>query len=257
MTGMLVNQIGQLDVDIVLDEGPDQVTVMQDTYDTISQALPAVAKLLSPAQVTAAMDILIDTSPLPEDAKKKFRDASAQPPQPPPEQMAAQAKLQADAQMGQQKLQLDAAKMQQDGQLKRESAVIDAQTEREKATAQIEIERQKAANQMQIEQERANHQVQLELFKAQHQAQMAREKTAADNEMEAQRMNFRSNQEQQIRQATGYTRSPDDMLAAMMEAIGQSHQGLVAALSRPRKAVFHRDPRTGKVIGGMSVLTEE
>ena len=124
MTGMPspVNQIGQLDVDIVLDEGPDQVTVMQDTYDTISQALPAVAKLLSPAQVTAAMDILIDTSPLPEDSKKKFRDASAQPPQPPPEQIAAQAKLQADQQMGQQKLQLDAAKAQQDVQLKRESA---------------------------------------------------------------------------------------------------------------------------------------
>ena len=103
----VVNAIGELDVDIVLDEGPDSITVMQDTYDTISQALPAVAKLLSPAQVTAAMEALIETSPLPEDVKKKFRDAGAQPPQPPPEQLAAQAKLQADQAMGQQKLQLE------------------------------------------------------------------------------------------------------------------------------------------------------
>ena len=50
------------------------------------------------------------------------------------------------------------------------------------------------------------------------------------------------------------TRSPDDMLAAMMDAIGQSHQAMLAAMSKPRKvAVIQRDPRTGKVIGAISV----
>ena len=35
----MMNQIGELDVDIILDEGPDTVTLMQDTYDAIAQAL--------------------------------------------------------------------------------------------------------------------------------------------------------------------------------------------------------------------------
>ena len=69
------NAIGELDVDIILDEGPDSITLMQDTYDAIAQALPAVAPMLSPAKSTAVMEVLIETSPLPADIKKKFRDA--------------------------------------------------------------------------------------------------------------------------------------------------------------------------------------
>ena len=43
---MMRNAIGELDVDIILDEGPDTITLMQDTYEAISQALPAVAPML-------------------------------------------------------------------------------------------------------------------------------------------------------------------------------------------------------------------
>ena len=45
----------------------------------------------------------------------------------------------------------------------------------------------------------------------------------------------------------------DDALAQLVGAIGQSHQGLMQAMSKPRKAVIHRDPKTGKVIGAMSI----
>ena len=45
----------------------------------------------------------------------------------------------------------------------------------------------------------------------------------------------------------------DQALAQLVDVIGQSHQGLLQAVSKPRKAVIHRDPRTGKVIGAMSV----
>ena len=60
--GMMRNAIGELDVDIILDEGPDTITLMQDTYEAISQALPAVAPMLSPGQATAVMKVLIETS---------------------------------------------------------------------------------------------------------------------------------------------------------------------------------------------------
>jgi len=65
------NAIGELDVDIILDEGPDTVTLMQDTYEAISQALPSVAPMLSPAASAAVMKALIETSPLPSDIKKQ------------------------------------------------------------------------------------------------------------------------------------------------------------------------------------------
>ena len=104
-----------LDVDIILDEGPDTITLMQDTYDAISQALPAVAPMLSPAASKAVMDVLIETSPLPADVKKRFRDAGAQEQQQPdPKQAEAQAKLQLEQQSSQAKLAME----QQSGQAK-------------------------------------------------------------------------------------------------------------------------------------------
>ena len=48
-------------------------------------------------------------------------------------------------------------------------------------------------------------------------------------------------------------RKLDEALAQLVGVIGQSHQGLMSAMSKPRKAVIHRDPRTGKVIGASSV----
>jgi hypothetical protein len=84
----LVNVIGSLDVDIIIDEGPDTVTMMQDVFDTLQQIIPSIAPMLSPAEASAALGILIETSPLPEAAKKKFKQASEQPPDP----MQVQAK---------------------------------------------------------------------------------------------------------------------------------------------------------------------
>jgi len=91
-TGMPVieNAIGSLDVDIILDEGPDQITLQQDVYETLQQVLPAVAPLLTPQKAQAAVDLLIETSMLPDAAKKKFRDAGQ--PDPQAQQEAQQVK---------------------------------------------------------------------------------------------------------------------------------------------------------------------
>jgi hypothetical protein len=103
MTGapVIVNAIGQLDVDIVLDEGPDTVTMMDDMYETLAQIVPAIAPMLSPPEVQAVIRMLIETSPLPATAKRQFREAAmaAQQPNPMAEQMqmlqlqGAQAKV--------------------------------------------------------------------------------------------------------------------------------------------------------------------
>ena len=48
----------------------------------------------------------------------------------------------------------------------------------------------------------------------------------------------------------------DEAMAALINAIWHSHVGLMQAVSKPRKAVIHRDPNTGKVIGASSVTED-
>jgi hypothetical protein len=267
----LRNAVGELDVDIILDEGPDTVTLMQDTYDAISQALPAVAPMLSPASSKAVMDVLIETSPLPSDVKKKFRDASEQEQtQPDPKEQEAQAKLALQQQESQSKLALERERATADMLLKKQSADQDRQTEREKAMADMAIEREKAENQIQIE-----------IFKAGQLAQIKQREAASaalqQEAMQPQQQTFEfGNPQDDVTMRTLHYRNglvlendaarrkademrsskTDEALAALASVIGQSHHGLIQAMSKPRKAVIHRDPRTGKVIGAMSVTEE-
>jgi hypothetical protein len=91
-TGMptMVNAIGSLDVDIILDEGPDSITIAQETYETLGSVLSSVGPMLSPGEARAAVQILIDTSAMPSSSKKLFREASKQGQQPDPMQQQAQ-----------------------------------------------------------------------------------------------------------------------------------------------------------------------
>jgi hypothetical protein len=83
-TPQMVNVLGQLDVDIVIDEGPDNATVMQDMYESLSQIVPAIAPMLKPPEVAAVITMLIETSPLSAQHKRMFRQASMQAQQPNP-----------------------------------------------------------------------------------------------------------------------------------------------------------------------------
>jgi hypothetical protein len=155
----LINPIGELDVDIILDEGPDSVTIMQDTYDAISQALPALAPMLGPGGGQAILDVLVETSPLPADVKDRFKAASQQAQQqggqPDPKTQALMAKTQIDQQAKQSDIQIDQFKAQQKAALQQAEAQQKAALEQQKAENQIMIERYKAAAKAQIEREKA------------------------------------------------------------------------------------------------------
>ncbi|MCP2848869.1 hypothetical protein, partial [Salmonella enterica] len=79
----------------------------------LQQVIPAVAQMLTPPQAQAAVKLLVDSSSLPSDAKKQFRQAS-QPQQPDPlQQRAALAEVagkEADVQETQSKAALNMAK---------------------------------------------------------------------------------------------------------------------------------------------------
>jgi hypothetical protein len=118
MTGQpsMVNAIGQLDVDIILDEGPDTVTIAQETHETLAKILQSVGPMLTPPEARAAVRIFLNTSSIPSTEKKLFTDASEQASQPDPMQQQARAaelqKLMGEGQEKQASAQLKQAQAQ-------------------------------------------------------------------------------------------------------------------------------------------------
>ena len=271
--GMMRNAIGELDVDIILDEGPDTITLMQDTYEAISQALPAVSSMLSPGQATAVMKVLIETSPLPADVKKQFREAGEQEgQQPDPKQEEAKAKLAMQAAEGQARIALEREKAQADAANKQQAAVIDLEIERNRSANDIAIEREKAMAQMEVEKFKAEQQAQLAIATAQvkleqdaaltQQKQAAQPQQAFDfgepqDDVDVRALHYRNglvlDRDKERKQNE---RKLDEALAQLVSVIGQSHQGLIQAMNKPRKAVIQRDPKTMRVIGATSVTED-
>lgn len=70
----MVNDVAALDVDIIIDEGPDTINLMQDMYDTLL-ALASKGSQIPPA-------IMIELSPLQSSVKKKVLDMLKQSQQP-------------------------------------------------------------------------------------------------------------------------------------------------------------------------------
>lgn len=82
----LVNALGSLDVDIIVDEGPDHVNLMQDVFETLGQ--------LASAGVPVPPQAIIQMSGLPESMKKQVMGMIEQASQPSPlQQKAAQVEL--------------------------------------------------------------------------------------------------------------------------------------------------------------------
>jgi hypothetical protein len=105
------------------------------------------------------------------------------------------------------------------------------------------------------------------MFKAEQMAALKRQQTEAEimtgpmHEIDAQATQFRNGLIAKGQEGhRSAMQKQGEMLAGMMEAltrshqdIGQMHQNVLAAVSKPRKAVIQRDPRTGKVVGAVSV----
>ncbi len=77
----LTNALGHLDVDIILDEGPDTMNIMQDTQETL-RAMAQSGSQIPP-------EIFIEVSDLPSDMKKRLLEKLEQMSQPDP--MAVEA----------------------------------------------------------------------------------------------------------------------------------------------------------------------
>jgi hypothetical protein len=205
-TGMpaVVNAIGELDVDIIMDEGQDTINAQQDVYETLSQIIPSIAPMLKPAEASAAVSILVESSSLSATAKKQWRDATQQQPDP----MAQQAKqiaLQGEAaKVGetQSKTQLNMAKAQSEGMPQgqaQQDPQLPIQVHMAKAVADINetnataTHKQALANKLQTESRLAPH-------VAAHDAAMQRAELGIDAHMQAAKLGLDAHNAEQDRQ---------------------------------------------------------
>lgn len=171
-TGMptIVNALGSLDVDIILDEGTDQVNMMADSYETLS--------MLAAKGANVPPRVLIELAPLAHSVKKKITDMMDQASnQPSPEVAAKKAEMQLKQQEAQMGLQLEAQKAQQSSELKREEMAANLIMKREEMQADIALEREKAAAQMMLAREKQEQQAELAAQRGAARTEIERERT--------------------------------------------------------------------------------
>jgi hypothetical protein len=250
----MVNAIGQLDVDIILDEAPDAVTIQGQSFEFL--------QALGPQFIQQHADIAIELSPLDAATKKKIRDKQAQ---------AAQA------QEPVQQIQManateEVKNLAADTQLKEAQAVkamkeanepAPADTKMMEAEAKIAMEREKHAMEMRMMAEKAEHEriardgelrkQQIEIAHAssrvQHESRMAstaeqdaserlnltRAKTAKTKQDAAN-----SQAEQRSKQSESSNRSSTDAMSATALA---AVAGALNKIAGPKKIIRGKDGR--------------
>jgi hypothetical protein len=181
----IVNAIGSMDVDFIVDEGPDTINMQADAAATLqalgpqfSQQFPEIALELSPLEATVKTKML-----------KKIEAAKAQPPPPDPKVLAMQEQAKLEQQKAVQDSQQKQAEFIAEQQRMAEKAAFDRAQATEQAAfdwrlkeAQFnqdaEIERRRAANQMEIDRMKASASVEAAKEKGEVDAEIARTKAA-------------------------------------------------------------------------------
>lgn len=223
-TGMptIQNALGQLDMDIIMDEGPDTVNMQADAFGVLqslgpqfTQQFPEVALSLSPLQGSVKKQML-----------DKLEQMKKQPPPPDPKVQAMQTQMQMEMQREQQRFQ----------------------AEQQKAIADVQLDREKAAAELQIKQEVA----QAELLLKQQELEMdfahEHRKLTLGVESEREKAAIKVDGERNARVAQ--TSEPlREELTSMMQAIVELQKGITVVsntLSAPKRLV--RDSQ-GRPVG--------
>jgi hypothetical protein len=158
---IIVNAVGSLDVDIVLDEGPDNANLMQDAYEMIAQ------------DPTIPWQIKLEFMPMPSSMKKsiekKLAEAQQQEAQKPDPKMQGEM---IKAQSAQQKGQAEIAK----AKISAQAEMMNAQQDQQQAQldARMQAEREAAERekiQMEMAQSRQEHVFKMEELREQRKTQ--------------------------------------------------------------------------------------
>lgn len=185
------NEVAELDMDIIIDDAPDSVTMQQEEFTALSEMVKSGIPI--PPTAIIAASSLKDK----EKILKEMREGMAVPPELQEkmqkmgeenqalqqenqtlkaDQQNEAAKIQMKAKSDQDTLLLKERLQQEEIRLQRERAQAEIQLAREKAQAEIDVKRMLADAEMAIEREK----LALEKEKAAHQATLAEEKQKSD-----------------------------------------------------------------------------
>ena len=231
------NNVTELDVDILVDEGIDTPTIQAEQFDTIVKTIPAFASLMESQapMAQALLKVVVQSSQL-RDKDKLLEILEPQEGQAPsPEEMmaaqaqAAQAQMQAEAQLEMDKAQIKAASDMEAAKLK---AAADLEEAKIKAATDIEIAKIKIGADAEAEQ------VKLEADTSLNERRMMLEHESrtrvAEATGEATKQKARAEGEASDKQAT----------KAIMEQLA----AVVSELARPKTKIPIRD-ENGLIVG--------
>ncbi len=246
-TPTLINAVGSLDVDVILDEGPDHVNMQQDSYE--------VMQSLGPQFGIQFPEIALELSPIQASVKKKMLDKLEQmknaPPPPDPKVEAMQIQS-----------QLKMQEMQAGIQVKQQESQLGMQTRAQESDQEMQIEAAKAAQQMQIEREKMALQMQCDAEKHQMECANDAQKNQMQAETETQRSAQKLDSERQMIEIKiegaksarkEETREPAAELASKaIERMAEAIEKQTKILSAPKKAIYDAK---GRITHSETVLT--
>jgi hypothetical protein len=168
----IANAIGSMDVDFIIDEGPDSINMQADNAMVVQSLGPQFAQQFP--------EIVIGLSNLdPKDktqALQKIKAAQNAPPKPDPAVMAAQQKAELAAKVAQADAQRKAAEFQAEQEREQQKAAFDWHLTEQRSINEMDLERRKAANQMEIERMKAAAGIEAAKAKGEVDAEIARTK---------------------------------------------------------------------------------
>lgn len=175
----IVNAIGSMDVDFIVDEGPDTINMQADAAATLQALGPQFAQMFP--------DLAIELSPMEARVKtlmlKKIQEKQSQPPPPDPAVLAAQQKAQIDQQTAQAEAQRKQAEFMAEQEREQQKAAFARQQASEQAAYDWHLQQQQVANEMEIERRKAANQIEIERMKAAAGIEAAKAKGEVDAEI--------------------------------------------------------------------------
>jgi hypothetical protein len=175
----IINAIGSMDVDFIIDEGPDTVNMQADAAATLQALGPQFAQQFP--------EIALELSSLESNTKhkmlKKIEQAKAQPPPPDPKVLALQAQHQLEAKAAEEDAKRKAMEFIAEQQRLRDKAAFDRQQAGEQAAFDWHLQQQKSDNEAELKRREAANQMVIERMKADASIELAKDKGEVDAEV--------------------------------------------------------------------------
>jgi hypothetical protein len=183
-TGQVVNDIAALDVDIIIDDAPDSVTMQQEEFVALSEMVKSGIPVPPTAIIEASnlknkdriLQEMRQGQVNPEAVKKLQEEAQA---------LAAEnQQLKADQQTEMAKIATKAKADQEATAAKHQQALAELEIKKQIQAAELQLAREKAQAEIQLEREKAEAEIALERAKANAQCEIEQMKIAASADAE-------------------------------------------------------------------------